>query len=192
MTVKEIMEGAARFSNRDDEFIIEEGETDYLDEALKYKLVFLSAINEAQREAAKRLGRPVERQLVTPDNYLIDLTALYPVMTQLKYVRDATDTYLLASEFRDAETLRVYVSGPVTLVYIAAPDEMTALTDEPFFPPEVVPEELYMFLAAARVYQSERKESSAQVWLGQYYDALRKIRPFGSGISRRVPRRSRR
>jgi hypothetical protein len=55
MNVKEIMEGAARLSNRDDEFIIEEGETDYLDEALKYKMVFLSAINEAQREAARRL-----------------------------------------------------------------------------------------------------------------------------------------
>lgn len=190
MTFKEIMEGAARFSNRDDEFIIEEDETDYLDEALKYKLVFASAINEAQREAAKRLGRPIERQLVTPDNYLIDLTALDPVMVQFKHIRDASDTHLLASEFVDAETLRVYVNDPVTIVYTAAPDLMVELTDEPFFPPEVVPEELYMFLAAARVYQSERKESSAQVWLGQYYDALRRIRPFGAGTSRRVPRRS--
>lgn len=192
MNMREIMEGAARLSNRDDEFIIEDGASDYEDEALKYKLVFTSAVNEAQREAAKRLGRPVERQLVTPEDGLIHLDELDPVVVQFKYIRDATDTFLLASEFVDAETIRVYVNDPVTIVYTAMPDVMESLSDEPFFPPEVVPEELYMFLAAARVYQSERKESSAQVWMGQYYDALRRIRPFGAGTSRRVPRRSRR
>jgi hypothetical protein len=186
MTVQVMCDQAALHSNRSDEFV--KGDSgDYEDEALGYFNLFLGAINEAYFEAARKLGIPATEEVVTPENGRIDLTALSHPVARLKGVMNSDGTADVVFRQINRDLIQVNTDDGVLIRYTYFPTRLTLLTQEPDFPEEVVPSELYIFLAAARVYQSENKAKSAEPWLQQYYEKLSKIRHVGSGTARRVP-----
>ena len=189
MTVQEMCNQAALFSNRSDEYI-KNDDGEYEDEALNYDTIFKAAINEAYHTAARKLGIPAYEEVVAPENQRIALpTALsYPV-SSLKRVMNSDGTRDIAFNFISRDEIEVFTDDDVLIRYSYLPDKLENATDEPEFPEEAVPSELYIFLAAARVYQAENKAKSADPWIAQYYDKLGRIRHIGSGSVRRAPRR---
>jgi hypothetical protein len=191
MKVDAMLAAAAQHSNRSDEFVKDDTTGEYVDEVLDWYEIFMNAFNEAYGEAAKKLGTPIQTDTLTPDEHgRILLTGLTKEPAQIRRVADADSDASVAFNFISQQEIEVFVIRPVKITYNYLPTRLALETDEPIFPEESVDPMLYVFLAAARVYQSERKFDAATVYLNQYYEKLGKVRHVGAaGSGRRVPRR---
>jgi hypothetical protein len=83
----------------------------------------------------------------------------------------------------------VHSGEKLILHYHYLPEPLAKEYDEPIFPESLVDPSVYIALAVARVWQSERKMGAAQMWLNEYYQKLRSLRgSVRSGVRRRLPR----
>jgi len=188
MNLQSMCEEAARLTDRYDEFVIESGSM-YTDDALHYFNVFRDAINEAYYAAAKRLLFPTIFQTVAvPANKQISLTELTPQPYQIRALLNADKTANVAFNFIDRNTIEVFVTGNVVLFYHYMPTKLTALADEPVFTEGSCDPMLYVSLAAARMWESEKKLDLSQPWLQEYYNQLASIRSMQGSTIRRVGR----
>lgn len=192
MNLFDICRKAAVYSERDDEYPTEAPDTlaEYVDEAKRYREIFVDAANEAYIEAAKKLGIPLEEAEIAPVDGRIDLTAITPAPLRIRRIEDSEGHYVVGYYKITEQEIAVSATRPVRIIYNYAPDKLVDDGDEPEFPEEQVDPLLYVFLAVARVYQSERKNDTAAPWEGRYYDKLDKVKPVASGKTRRLPRRS--
>ena len=190
MTVLEMCTQAANLSNRGDEYAMNDEGTAYEDESLLWRTIFLAAINDAYHEASRRLGIPSYEDTVTPEeDGTIDISALTNPVGRITRVMNSDKSSEVEFRLVNRNEIRVLTDDDVVIQYTYLPDRLEADGDEPEFPDEAVPAELYIFLAAARVYQSENKHKSAGPWLQEYYAKLSKIRHIASGTARRIPSR---
>ena len=85
--------------------------------------------------------------------------------------------------------MRAKAGEVVLLHYHYLPSRLAEEADEPVFPEAQVDPMLYISLATARLWQSERKMSAAQPWLSEYYRKLRELRPdMRPARKKRLPR----
>lgn len=191
MKLFDICRKAALYSERDDEYPTAAPATvaEYVDEAARYREIFVDAANDAYIEAAKKLGIPLEEAEVTPVDGRIALTGIDPLPIRIRRVEDAEAHYVVGYYKITEQEIAVTATRPVRIIYNYAPDPLVEDDDEPIFPDAQVDPLLYVFLAVARVYQSERKNDTAAPWEARYYDKLNKVKPVGSGKTRRLPRR---
>jgi len=191
MTLDELCTMAARYSDRYDEF--EKNDDDeYEDDALHYFNVFKDAINEAYREVSREMALPdhYEQVIVDNDGY-IDLTNVTPQMYAIKNLFDADITtsipykfftkYIIEPEAQPGTTLTVY--------YHYQPDPLEELTDTPVFTDAQVDPMIYVCLACARIWYSEKKFDYGNQWMQQYRMLLRSVRnSMKDHTRRRIPR----
>ena len=70
------------------------------------------------------------------------------------------------------------------------PDPLEGLNDEPVFSDAIVDPALYVALAVARMWQSEKKMDFFMQWYNQYREHLRNVRGTMKALSKmRIPRR---
>lgn len=179
---------AAQLSDRSDEYV-KNDEGAYEEEAALYRAVFLSAMNEAYREAAKKLGMPLRKVTVTPVSYRVSFKNFDPPYVQIIRIEDAVSRKPEVFKFVNAQEIEVFTERSLTITYIYLPDELVLDTDEPEFADSLVDPMLYVYKAVAEVYRSERKNDTAAPWDGKYFEKLSKVRAYPAGALRRVPRR---
>ena len=193
MTLDEMCVAAARYSDRDDEFEKNE-DGEYEDDALLYFNIFKDAINEAYFAVARECAMPdrYERAVVDADG-LVDLRELSPEIYGIKDVLDEHRTMNLSYTFDTKFLIRVYDTVPgnnVTIYYHYVPDRLEELDDTPIFPESIVDPMVYICLAVARIWMSEKKFDYANQWLRDYHSLLAKIKNgLHSRANRRIPRR---
>lgn len=177
-------EMAARYSDRADEFFMVEGENgqmEYRDEALLCFRLFRDAINEAYFDVARRRLLPdVRVRVKAGEDGVIDLTLLSPVPHAVVKALEADGEGEIPFLFQTRFAVRVdkkYAGREIVLQYHYLPDPLLSPWEEPIFPESAVDPMVYVSLAVARVWQSERKTSQYQVWMSEYYQKLRRIRP---------------
>lgn len=192
MNVFDMCHKAAVYSERDDEYPATAPATveEYVDEAARYREIFLDAINDAQKEAAIKLGVPIEEAIITPVEGRIDLTTIDPLPLRIRRIEDQVGFYPVGYYKITEQEIAVNATKPVRIIYTYAPAKLVDDDEEPMFPEGQVDPLVYVFLAVARVYQSERKNETAAPWEGRYYDKLNKVKPMASGKTRRLPRRN--
>lgn len=201
MTLDLMCQEAARLADRYDEFEKTEVENpdtgrtsmQYEDDALNYFNVFRDAINEAYHEVARNYGKPDTYQSATVNaDGAIDLMSLDPQVGVLKNVLDAAQEKAVPYVYHTRYELKVAASPgtPVTLYYQYLPDRLTGYSDEPIFPESLVDPMVYITLAVARIWLSEKKIELYHTWMNQYYMLLKQCRAdLRSRSSRRIPRR---
>ena len=204
MTLKEMCEQAAVYTDRRDDFVtIKETDpvtgrvTEYYDpeddpgiwfEAMK------CSINNAYREVARALLMPdtrVETEL--DENGGINLMYQSPDVLQVKGVFSADGSYALEYDFVTKNEIRVRngkKGQKVLLQYHYAPDPLERFGDEPEFPEGMVDPMVYISLACADLWMMERKTQPAQMWQQRYYSALAGIRRDMKSASKRRIRRA--
>lgn len=193
MTLDEMCISAARYSDRYDEF--EKGEDGkYEDDALQYFEVFRDGINEAYAAVARESGMPDCYVSATVGlDGCVDLENLYPQVYGVKDVLNAQMTSNLNYVFSTKFKLTVSDTKPgdkVTVFYHYIPERLTSLGDAPVFPESIVDPSLYISLAVARMWMSEKKFDYANQWLQQYYLLLNKVKGnMQSRANRKIPRR---
>lgn len=194
MTLDEMCMMAARFSDRYDEFE-KNDEDEYEDDALHYFNVFRDGINEAYRD--------VSRLQAMPDTYTfskvagdgtIDLSAVVPQVYGLKEVfvenKAGVVGYIFETKYKIKVTRGATPGDDVLLYYHYIPDPLEELSDEPVFTDALVDPMLYVSLAVARMWQSEKKTEFFMMWYNQYREHLRNVRGTMKSLSkRRIPRR---
>lgn len=196
MNLEGMCQMAARYSDRYDEFERTlEGtgnmaEAYYEDDALHYFTVFRDAINEAHREVSRIHAMPdTWKNLTLNAKRQINLMNLDPAVYAVKaLVKDGTTVdysfetkYLINVDANPGDVLR--------LQYHYIPEDMEALDDEPFFTDTQVDPMVYVCLAVARMWYSEKKFDYGDRWLAQYQMHLRAIRSSLKDRSRRrIPR----
>jgi len=193
MTLDEMCIAAARYSDRYDEF---EKNTDeeYEDDALHYFNVFRDAINEAYAAVARECMMPdMYSTLKVGKDGTVDLTALSPEIYGIKDVLNKNRTANLAYNFETKFTISVpdaAVGDTVTIYYHYIPKRLEDQGDSPVFPESMVDPMVYISLAVARIWMSEKKFDYANQWLQQHYLLLNKIKNgLKSRANRRIPRR---
>lgn len=196
MTLDKMCQSAARYADRYDEFEKtenEDGRMVYEDDALHYLNVFRDAINEAYFEVARSYGHPdTYLKVKVPANKLIDLTTLDPVPFRLNNVLDENREKNVFFVFETRYVIRVngFDGDSVTLYYQYLPDRLEALSDEPIFPESMVDPMVYISLAVARIWLSEKKIDLYNTWMSQYYTLLRQVKgDLRSTMNRKIPRR---
>lgn len=196
MTLDEMCISAARYSDRYDEFekTTEGGVETYEDDAEHYFNVFRDAINEAYMAVSREYAMPNTRmQVDVGDDGIIDLTAIHPPVYTVQDVLNANETANIPYTFRTKYELQLEETKGVekaTLLYHYLPDRLENLGDEPIFSEAVVDPMVYICLAVARMWQSEKKFDYANQWLQQYYALLRGVKSsMNSRANRRIPRR---
>ena len=196
MTLDEMCIAAARYSDRYDEFEKTElnGEEVYEDDALHYFNVFRDAINEAYMAVSREYAMPNIRTKVNVGNDgVIDLSGIYPLVYTVQDVLNFTETTNIPYTFRTKYEIQledVQKDEMITLVYHYLPDRLKELKDEPIFTDAMVDPMVYICLAVARIWQSEKKFDYANQWLQQYYTLLRSVKSSMIDRSkRRIPRR---
>lgn len=196
MTLDEMCISAARYSDRYDEFekTTEGGVETYEDDAEHYFNVFRDAINEAYMAVSREYAMPNTRmQVDVGDDGIIDLTAIHPLVYTVQDVLNANETANIPYTFRTKYELHLEETKGVekaTLLYHYLPDRLENLDDEPIFSEAVVDPMVYICLAVARMWQSEKKFDYANQWLQQYYALLRGVKSsMNSRANRRIPRR---
>lgn len=196
MTLDEMCISAARYSDRYDEF--EKSEVDgvemYEDDAEHYFNVFCDAINEAYMTVSREYAMPNTRVLAKVGSEgIVDLTAVYPLVYSLQDVLNDVETANVSYTFRTKYEIQVegvQEGKMVTLLYHYLPDRLEKLDDEPIFSEAIVDPMVYICLAVARMWQSEKKFDYADRWMQQYYTHLRAIKSSMSNrVNRRIPRR---
>ena len=192
MTLDEMCIAAARYSDRYDEFE-KNDEEEYEDDALHYFNVFRDAINEAYRSVSRQMAKPDTYTKVRVDkNKQIDLMDVSPGVFFVKNLLDEKRTNAVNYTFDTKYVLNVEAEpgSSVTLYYHYVPDDLERLNDSPIFSEAQVDPMVYISLAVARIWQSEKKFEYANHWMSQYYTLLREIRGSLDKISnRRIPRR---
>ena len=196
MTLDNMCISAARYSDRYDEFEKTEvdGEAVYEDDAEHYFNVFRDAINEAYMAVSREQAMPntLVNAKVGKDG-VIDLTAVYPMVYSVQDVLNETRTAIIPYVFRTKYELQlegVQKGETVALKYHYLPERLEKLSDEPIFSEAVVDPMVYISLAVARIWQSEKKFDYADRWLQVYYAHLRAVKSSMSDRSkRRIPRR---
>lgn len=197
MTLDEMCMMAARLSDRYDEFEKTEndaGKMVYQDDALHYFNVFRDGINEAYFEVARSRCEPdVYTEAEVDKDGKINLEYLYPLPHTVKNVLNADRTEAVAFDFETRFVLHITGANPgdkVQLYYHYMPDRLESYNDEPVFPESAVDPMVYVQMAVARMWQSEKKLSLYQQAMQEYYSKLREVRPtMKSGNIRRIPRR---
>ena len=192
MTLDEMCLMAARYSDRYDE-MEKNDEGEYEDDALHYFNIFRDAINEAYREVSRKQASPdcYAHAIVDSDGQ-VDLTIIEPAVYSMKDVLNEDRTAAIGFTFDTKYVLNVSASPNtrVVLYYHYLPEDLTDLEDSPIFTDSQVDPMVYVCLAVARIWQSEKKFEYASHWLSQYYSMLRDIRSdLRDRVNRRIPRR---
>lgn len=196
MTLDEMCMMAARYSDRYDEF--EKTENDdgkfvYQDDAEHYFNVFRDAINEAYHEVARTRCEPDVYVNTTVDTEgRIHLGMMTPLPYSVKNILNPTRTDTVGFEFETKFVLRVTGAKPgdmVCVYYNYLPDRLEKPEDQPVFPDSVVDPMVYVTLAVARIWQSEKKLTLYESWMQNYRSMLYGVRPtMKGGNLRRLPR----
>jgi hypothetical protein len=189
---------AARYSDRYDEFERVEddtnrGEEAYEDDALHYFNVFRDGINEAYREVSRIQAMPdVYTKVSVNSKNQIDLQAIEPSVFGVKDLLNENQTASVAYTFSTKYILNVPSVLPgtrLTLYYHYIPEDLELLNDEPIFTDAQVDPMVYVSLAVARMWYSEKKFDFGNQWMSQYYNFLRNVRSdMKSRTGRRIPR----
>lgn len=186
---------AARLADRGDELVktaAEDGLATYRDEAQAMYAILKDGINEAYAEIADRsLLYDAVKAVTVEKGGVIDITVAVPNASSVIAVYDEDGVTPLSFAFITRFSLRVsgVESGDRVCVRVRLrPDPLENESDEPVFPESVVSPMAYAALAAARLFQSERKFSDAQNWMSEYRRMLYSVRPTGRTM-RRTPRR---
>lgn len=204
MTLDEMCVMAARYSDRYDEYErtldgeTAEGEYSnraedwYEDDALHYFNVFRDGINEAYREVSRAQTMPDRFVEVTVDeNKQVDLSQIIPGVYGVKQVLNAEKTSAVEYTFSTKYVLDV-VAQPedvIVILYHYIPEDLIYLNDEPVFTEAQVDPMLYVCMAVARMWYSEKKFDYGNQWMSQYYTYLRGVRSSLKDRSRRrIPR----
>lgn len=199
MTLEEMCVAAARYSDRYDEFektldggTSSEAEDWYEDDALHYFNVFRDGINEAYREASRLQAMPdIYTEVEADDDHQIDLSAISPAVYGVKQVLNENRTaavnytfvtkYILDVECNPGDTLQI--------LYHYIPDNLEFLDDSPVFTEAQVDPMIYICMAVARMWYSEKKFDYGNQWMSQYYSYLKSVRSSLKDRSRRrIPR----
>lgn len=139
-----------------------------------------TSINTAYREVARRLLMPDMRtETELGEGGTIDLLYLSPGVQQVKAVYNADESAALRYDFETKYRIRVRggkEGDAVILQYHYVPDGLETFTDEPEFPESLVDPMVYISLACADLWRSERKLDVAQVWENRYFSLLGSIR----------------
>ena len=198
MTLDDMCIMAARYSDRYDEFEKtpnpETGKQEYSEDALHYFNVFRDAINEAYFDVARSRCEPdVYTDMQVGDDGTIDLSYITPLPYAVKNVLNTQHTMAIAFNYETKFVLHVVGAKPgdtVSLYYSYMPERLEGYNDEPIFPESVVDPMVYVSLAVARMWLSEKKASLYAEWMQNYYSALKGVRPtMRGGNLRRMPRR---
>lgn len=199
MTLDELCIMAARYSDRYDEFEKTldgddsiEAEDWYEDDALHYFNVFRDGINEAHREVSRLQAMPDTYVTVTVnENQQVDLTALDPAVYAVKELLNSNETASITYNFYTKYVLDVKAEpgAQLRLYYHYLPNDLVYLTDEPVFTDAQVDPMVYVCLAVARMWYSEKKFDFGNQWMSQYYSMLKNVRNSLKDRSRRrIPR----
>lgn len=193
MTLDEMCMAAARYADRYDEFEKNDDGV-YEDDALHYFNVFKDAINEAYMAVSREYAMPDTREKVKVDaDGRIDLLSVDPVVCTVQDVLAYDESASIPYKFRTKYELEIEgaVRGDtVILVYHYLPEKLEKLNDEPIFTDGVVDPMVYISLAVARMWKSEKKFDYSNQWMQEYYSLLRGIKnTMVSRSKRRIPRR---
>lgn len=196
MTLDEMCQTAARLSDRFDEFektTDESGSEVYQDDALHYFNVFRDAINEAYYAVARKRYAPYKYYTLTvPSDKEVDLSVVTPNVYDILNLLNAERTRAIKFTFIEKEL--IYVDGAnagdeVVLYYHYIPDKLTEYSDEPIFPDIIVDPMVYITLAVARMWQSEKKSTQYSIWMAEYHQAIREVATDMRGKrAKRIPR----
>lgn len=199
MTLDNMCIMAARYADRYDEFekTLEGGtSTDpedwYEDDALHYFNVFRDAINEAYREVSRLQAMPDRYQTVTVDaNQQVNLSSVTPGVYGIKQLLNADRTAPVDYTFSTKYVLDVNAQygDQLSMLYHYIPADLEDMDDEPVFTEAQVDPMLYVCMAVARMWYSEKKFDFGNQWMSQYYTYLRNVRSSLKDRSRRrIPR----
>lgn len=202
MTLDEMCIMAARYSDRYDEFEKtleggEDGDSDYAEDwyeedALHYFNVFRDGINEAYREVSRLQAMPDRLiEIEVDDEQQINLASISPGVYGVKQLLNEEKTVAIKYTFETKYVLNVDAEPGATLqlLYHYIPNDLETLSDEPIFTESQVDPMLYVCMAVARMWYSEKKFDFGNQWLSQYYSYLRNVRSSLQDRSRRrIPR----
>ena len=193
MTLDEMCMAAARYSDRYDEFEKNDDGV-YEDDAAHYFNVFKDAINEAYMAVSREYAMPDTREKVKVDvDGRIDLLSVDPVVCTVQDVLAADESASIPYKFHtkyEIEVEGVTRGDTVILVYHYLPEKLEKLNDEPIFTDGIVDPMVYISLAVARMWKSEKKFDYSNQWMQEYYSLLRGIKnTMVSRSKRRIPRR---
>ena len=201
MTLDEMCVAAARYSDRYDEFekttIMDTDGKEYEvydDDALVYFNIFRDAINEAYMSVSRMYTMPnTYTAAKVGEDGTIDLSSITPMVYEIKDILNADKTAAVAYEFYTKYVVRIKNALPgdtVQIYYHYIPARLEEYKDEPVFSEAIVDPMVYICLAVARIWQSEKKFDYANQWLQQYYMLLREIKStLANRADRRIPRR---
>lgn len=190
---------AARYSDRYDEYErtlnggdSAEAEDWYEDDALHYFNVFRDGINEAYREVSRLQAMPdIFIEVEVDENKQVDLSSVSPGVYGVKQLLNQNRTEAIDYTFSTKYVLDVNANpgDTLSLLYHYIPDDLVLLTDEPVFTEAQVDPMLYVCMAVARMWYSEKKFDFGNQWMSQYYTYLRSVRSSLKDRSRRrIPR----
>lgn len=202
MTLDEMCIMAARYSDRYDEFEKtltggEDGDSDsaedwYEDDALHYFNVFRDGINEAYREVSRLQAMPDRiTEVEVDDDQQVNLASIFPGVYGIKQLLNENRTAGIDYTFNTKYVLDVNANPGDTLLllYHYIPADLEDLSDEPVFTDAQVDPMLYVCMAVARMWYSEKKFDFGNQWMSQYYNYLRNVRSSLKDRSRRrIPR----
>lgn len=192
MNLGRMCEAAARYSDRYDEFVKADG-GDYEGEALHWFNIFRDAVNEAYFEIARCVREPEMKQEIRLDeSRVIDLSKMEPEAVAVigVYRPDGlTEAEFVFRQRRMIEVRGARAGETVILRWQYLPNRLEKESDEPVFSEALADPMIYIALATARIWQSERRMSDAQIWINEYYRRLRALRPtMKNAAKRRLPR----
>lgn len=199
MTLEEMCIMAARYSDRYDEFerTLDGGtsvyaEDWYEDDALHYFNVFRDGINEAYREVSRLQAMPDTYSVLSVNKkQQLDLSNVDPGVYAVKDILNINGTASISYTFDTKYILNVNapIGDKVKLFYHYIPEDMELLVDEPIFTDAQVDPMVYICLAVARMWYSEKKFDFGNQWMSQYYSFLRNVKSSLKDRSRRrIPR----
>jgi len=196
MNLGRMCEAAARHSDRNDEYIKtvnSDGVQAFEGEALHWFELFRDAVNEAYFEVSRSRLTPETRvECVLPEDRVIDMSRMEPALCSVCGVYRSDGQTGVEFVFCSRTAIRVQGAQPgeqVIVQYHYLPERLENEYDEPIFSESMVDPSVYIALAVARVWQSERKMGPAQMWLSEYYQKLRSVRTsIRSPRRRRLPR----
>lgn len=192
MNLGRMCEAAARYSDRYDEYVKADG-GQFEGEALHWFNLFRDAVNEAYFEIARGMKQPQEQmEMELKENRVIDLSGLEPEAASLIGIYRMDGLTGVPFVFRTRQLIEVTGAKPGEKVMIRwqyLPARLETERDEPVFPESLADPMIYIALATARVWQSERRMSDAQIWINEYYRRLRELRPtMKTAGKQRLPR----
>ena len=197
MTLDQMCQEAARLSDRYDEFEKtenEDGRMVYEEDAGHYFNVFRDGMNEAYAEVARRYVKPdIYVQATVGEDGIVQLDELDPMVYAVLNVFDETRDRQVQFKFETKFQIKTNEEAGtvITLFYQYVPDKMKGYSDEPIFPESMVDPMIYISLAVARMWLSEKKRELYHEWMNQYQTLLMQCRKDLRHQSlRRIPRRT--